>query len=76
MSSFHEAKARYNAEISAADGKHMGLTLDSLREMDLFPARHGLEANRRSVQMMIQYCYEQGVIRTLWEPQELFACLE
>jgi len=37
------------------------------------PAEHGPEPNRRAIRMMIQYCYEQGLIRTLYKPEELFA---
>ena len=68
--------ALVNEEISKADGEHMGLKLPFLRKLELFPAAYGLQANRLSVRMMIQYCYEQGVTRALWSPEELFACLE
>ena len=40
--------------------------------MGQYPFRHGLEANRAAIQMMIAYCYEQGLIKTLYRPEDLF----
>lgn len=58
------------------DSQHMGLRLDALRAMDLFPRSQGLGPNRNALRTMIHYCYEQGLIRTLFEPEELFATVE
>ncbi len=50
----------------------MGLAPRELFDMGLFPDEYGLEPNRAAVRMMVQYCYEQGLIRRLYEPDELF----
>lgn len=73
MGAFREAKLLYQAEVLAgSETDHMGLDLGVLREMGLFPDEYGIEPNRRAIKMMIQYCYEQGLIRTLFEPEDLF----
>lgn len=38
----------------------------------MFLPDHGLDANRRCIETMIRYCYEQGLIRRRLEPEELF----
>jgi len=76
MEAFIEARRRYQDGVLAGkEADHMGLKIDVLREMGLFPDRYGLEANRPAIRMMIQYCYEQGLIRTLFAPEELFVGL-
>lgn len=73
MEAFHETRRRYQKEIH--DGKetdHMGLKTDEITEMGLFPDKYGVQPNRQAIRMMIQYCYEQGLIRRLYEPEELF----
>jgi 4,5-dihydroxyphthalate decarboxylase len=68
-----EARRRYQDGVLAGkEADHMGLQIDALREMGLFPDRYGVDANRTAIRMMITYCYEQGLIRTLFEPEELF----
>jgi len=51
---------------------HMGLDVQQLRGMGIFPEAYGLEANRPAIRMMAQYCFEQGLVRRLFEPEELF----
>lgn len=59
------------------DGKredeHSGLSLKNLEEKAgvLFPG-YGFKANRENVKMMIHYCFEQGIIARLFDPEELF----
>ncbi|MPZ13915.1 MAG: hypothetical protein GEU73_05755 [Chloroflexi bacterium] len=51
---------------------HMGLSVADLQQMGIFPTEYGFDANRKNIHMMIQYCYEQGLIPTLYEPEDLF----
>ena len=73
MEAFSEARRLYMEEVSASkESDHMGIKTSALREMGLFPDQYGLAPNRAAVRMMVQYCYEQGLIRKLYEPEELF----
>ena len=68
---YDEAWTTYATDASA-EGEHMGLGVGDLRTMGLFPPPLGFQANRKAIRFMIHACYEQGVIRTLFEPEELF----
>lgn len=73
MAVFQEARQRYLADI--AEGKevdHMGLDMATLQDLSLFPDAYGIASNHENIRLMIQYCYEQGVIRRLFEPEDLF----
>jgi 4,5-dihydroxyphthalate decarboxylase len=73
MEAWERARALYAREME--EGKetdHMGIEVGRLKAMKVFPRAYGIEANRMAIRMMIQYCYEQGLIRTLFEPEELF----
>ncbi len=74
MQAFLKAKALYDAEI--AEGKqdeHMGLSLNRLQqETGLRLTDYGFKANRKAIQTMIAYCYEQGILPKLVEPEEMF----
>jgi 4,5-dihydroxyphthalate decarboxylase len=73
MEAFSEARGLYMQELSAGkETDHMGIKTSALQEMGLFPDQYGLAPNRLAVRMMVQYCYEQGLIRKLYEPEELF----
>lgn len=72
MAAFGEARRRHHAAIAGQAGDHQGVDLAWLRERGLFPDQHGLEANRPAITMVIHYCYEQGLIKRLCEPEELF----
>jgi len=73
MEAWRKAQRYYDEELrSGKETHHMGLEVEVLREMNLFPQEYGLYKNRRAIQMMIQYCYEQGLIQTLFEPEDLF----
>jgi 4,5-dihydroxyphthalate decarboxylase len=52
--------------------RHMDVDLRLLRDLGVFPTEYGIEPNRPAIRLMVQYCYEQGLIRRLYEPQELF----
>ncbi len=70
VSAYQEAWDRYVAE--AGDSEHMALSLPELKKMGLFPPKQGLSANRKALAWMIHACYEQGLIKRLWEPEELW----
>lgn len=73
MAAWQSARSLYEEEMNEGrETDHMGLEVEKLKEMGVFPAPYGLGPNRRAVALMIQYCYEQGLIRTLFEPEELF----
>jgi len=75
MDAWNEADRRYIEELRTGDEEayHMNLDVRALESMGVFPIGYGLEPNRPAIRMMIQYCYEQGLIRTLFEPEDLFA---
>jgi hypothetical protein len=67
------ALAAYTEEIDRSGGAHHTYVPVALaRELGRYPCRQGLDANRAAVQMMIVYCYEQGLINTLYRPEDLF----
>ncbi len=73
MQAFNRANALYHAETESGGGStHMDLDARFLREAGVFPCSYGLKPNLDAVRMMIQYCYEQGLIRTLFAPEDLF----
>lgn len=77
MQALDEGRRLYHEEIDRGkETNHMGIETRALREMGLFPDRYGLAPNRQAVRMMTQYCYEQGLIRRLYEPEELFVEIE
>jgi 4,5-dihydroxyphthalate decarboxylase len=69
---YNEAWKVYIDE-SPDDGKHMELPIGSFRKAGLLPPPQGFKANRKAIRMMIVSLYEQGLIRNLFEPEELFA---
>lgn len=73
MDGFNAAMALYHRDIAKGDAPvHMHLDTALLDELGVFPPVYGLEQNLAAVRMMIQYCYEQGLIRRLYAPEELF----
>jgi 4,5-dihydroxyphthalate decarboxylase len=74
MEACQRAEQIYLGEIeNRSEDYHMGLSLAALREMGLFPISHGLQENQAAIRMMVQYCYEQGLIPKIYEPVEVFA---
>lgn len=75
MDAFMKAKALYDAEVAQGkDDEHMGLNLRRLKqETGLSLTDYGFQVNRTCIRTMIAYCYEQGIIRKLVEPEDLFA---
>jgi 4,5-dihydroxyphthalate decarboxylase len=51
---------------------HSGLSLKRLEEAGVPFPNYGFKTNRESIKMMIQYCFEQGIITKLLEPEDLF----
>ncbi len=74
LDAYRRAKALYDAEI--LDGKqdmHQGISLRRLREVTgMGLPDYGFQINRRAIQTMIAYCYEQGIIQRIYDPEELF----
>ncbi len=68
---FAEAWTKYCHDVSD-DDEHMGLGVGELRRMGFFPHTDGLEANRKSVEKIVQYAHEQGFIRTRFNVDDLF----
>ena len=66
-----EANAIYHAE-EKDDAAHQGLPVGAMRKAGLFPRPHGLETHGATMRMLVQYLYEQGLIKKLWTLQELF----
>jgi len=69
---FEEAWQVYIDE-APADGKHMELPISPFKKFGLLPPPRGFKANRKAIRMLIHSLYEQSIIRTLFEPEELFA---
>jgi 4,5-dihydroxyphthalate decarboxylase len=73
MEGFQEALRLYNRDVQAGkEAAYTDVDVKFLLETGLFPAEYGLPPNRQAVRMGIHYCYEQGLIRKLYEPEELF----
>ena len=72
MAACTEARHRYHEELRRDGGDHMGIPTSELARIGVFPDSYGLEANRAAIGMIIHYCYEQGLIRRLYAPEELF----
>lgn len=73
MRAWHMALCLYREEMAHdQEADHMGLRRRALEEMNVFPPLNGLEANRKNVRLLIHYCYEQGLIPQLFEPEDLF----
>lgn len=75
MDAFVRAKTLYDNKInSGEEDEHMGLSLRTLKkETGLGLPAYGYKDNLKCIEMMIAYCYEQGIIRRLIDPAELFA---
>jgi len=72
---FQRALRLYRNEVrnGARDDEHSGLALKKLEaEAGITLPDYGLRQNRENIRTMIQYCYEQGVIRKLYTPEKLF----
>ena len=73
MAAFAKARGLYHSELATVGaGDHMGVATNDLSEMGLFPDSYGLEANRASIEVILDYCYEQGLIRTRFAAEEIF----
>ena len=66
-----QARALYDTE-EPDDAVHQGLRVGELRELGLFPRPHGLGTHGRSVEWLVGYLHEQGLIRRWWPLDDLF----
>ena len=67
----NEARERYYQDASDDDA-HMGLPLAWLRSNGLFPHRNGLVDNRTSLEAIVRYAHDQGIISRRYALEELF----
>ena len=65
------ARQRYHQEDALKD-IHLGIETEFLFKNKLFPDQYGLEANLQPIEEMIKACYDQGVIKTKYSPEDLF----
>jgi len=75
FTAFQRALKLYQKEVNTGsrDDEHSGLALKRLEaEARVTLPDYGLRQNRDNIRAMIQHCYEQGVIRRLYTPEELF----
>jgi hypothetical protein len=74
LEAFREARRLYDADIANGnEDMHMGLSLRQLKEATgLSLPLYGFQENRQAVREIIGYCYEQGIIRRLVDPEDLF----
>ena len=67
------ALGMYHAEMERGEETdHMGAPIALVKDIGAYPLRYGLASNRAAIRMMVQYCYEQGLISRLYEPEDLF----
>ncbi|MCH8199746.1 MAG: ABC transporter substrate-binding protein [Chloroflexi bacterium] len=66
-----QARAIYDAE-EPDDAVHQGLVVGALRKAGHFPRPHGLDVHGGSVETLVGYLHEQGLIRKAWELSDLF----
>ena len=66
-----QARALYDAE-EPDDAVHQGLAVGTLRKAGHFPRPHGLETHGKTVETLVGYLHEQGLIRKLWKLDGLF----
>jgi 4,5-dihydroxyphthalate decarboxylase len=72
---FQRAFELYREEVKrgSREDEHSGLSLKRLEEESgVAHPGYGFRENRENIRTMLQYCYEQGVIRKLYQPEELF----
>ena len=66
-----QARAIYDAE-EPGDAVHQGLRVGALRKAGHFPRPHGLDVHGGSVETLVGYLQEQGLIRKQWKLNDLF----
>lgn len=72
---FSRALELYREEVRSnrRDDEHSGLSLRRLEtESGVTLGRYGFRENRENIQKMIRYCHDQGIIRKLYRPEDLF----
>jgi 4,5-dihydroxyphthalate decarboxylase len=72
---FQIALSRYLDDVrhDKRTDNYSGLSLKRLEEeAGVLLPNYGFQANRENIKLMVQYCFEQGVISKLFDPEELF----
>lgn len=74
LDAFREARRLYDDDIaSGQEEAHMGLSLKTLKQVTgLALPSYSFGANRWALRTILAYAFEQGIIRHLVEPEELF----
>jgi len=73
MAALEQAMQLYRGEVARGEvPAHMDLDVEKLRDLGVLSLEYGIAPNRPAIRMMIHYCYEQGLIRRLYDPEELF----
>lgn len=73
LQTLDQASLSYAKEIaSGATENDTYVPVKFARELGMYPFKQGLPNNIKAVRMMIAYCYEQGLIRTLYDPSDIF----
>ncbi len=75
LRAYERALASYQKDVRTGvlDNEYGGVSLFELEQATgMFLPEHGLESNRQSIETMIRYCYDQGIIRRRLEPEDLF----
>lgn len=67
-----KAREQYHLETHAPGSDHLGIDTKFLYDKGLFPDQYGLEENRAPIEMMLESCFEQGLIGKRYEAQDLF----
>ena len=66
-----QARALYDAE-EPDDAVHQGLRVGALRKAGHFPRSHGLGTHGKTVETLVGYLHEQGLVRKSWGLGDLF----
>ncbi|MFI5267638.1 MAG: hypothetical protein ACHQ7M_09715 [Chloroflexota bacterium] len=74
MEAAGKALAMHGADIGdRGDANYTYIPLWFVKEAGMYPFQQGFAPNRKAIHMMAAYCYEQGLVNKLYEPEELFA---
>lgn len=66
------ARTMYHAGEDVQHTNHLGIEYTYLSNQGLFPDQYGIKQNHLAIQMMLDACYEQGITKKRYLPEELF----
>ena len=74
LAAFRAAREHYHRElVKEGPGDHMGIGSGLLESLGLFPDHYSVTENRRSIDAIIDYCHDHGVISRRFSVEEIFA---